>query len=66
MHEDRLPEIEQLLRVAEDELSRLERQREFLIGQIASLKREKESLQLPVVEESPACREAESSLPRKT
>lgn len=54
MHEDRLPEIERLLRVAEDELSRPEKQREFLIDQIASLKQEKESLQLSVVEEPPA------------
>jgi hypothetical protein len=54
MNEDRVPEIERLLRVAESELSHLEKQREFLIDQIASLKREKESLQFSVVEESPA------------
>ena len=53
MHEDRLPEIERLLRIAEDELSQLEKQKEFLVAQIASLKREKDNLQTPVVEESP-------------
>jgi len=53
MNEDRLPEIERLLRVGESELLHLEKQRQFLIDQIASLKREKESLQFSVVEESP-------------
>jgi hypothetical protein len=54
MHEERLPEIERLIRAAEDELSRLEKQKELLVAQIASLKREKESSLISVVEESPA------------
>jgi superfamily II DNA or RNA helicase len=54
MHEDRLPEIERLLHVAEDDLSRLEKQQELLVAQIGSLKREKENLQIPVIAEPPA------------
>ena len=46
MHEDRLSEVEKLLRAAEEELSRLEKHKEFLVAKIASSKREKESLLL--------------------
>jgi len=55
MGQERLDEIERLLRVAEDELSRLEHQRQFLLDQIASLKRERESLVLhTTIAERPA------------
>ncbi len=39
MVQERLAEIEQLLKVAEDELSRLQKQKNFLIEQISSLNR---------------------------
>jgi len=44
MSQERLGEIERLLRVAEDELSYVQHQRQFLLDQIASLKREREGL----------------------
>jgi len=45
MDQERLVEIERLLNIATDELSHLEEQRQFLIDQISSLIRERESLQ---------------------
>ena len=53
MAQDRLAEIERLLRITEDDLSNLQKQREFLLDQIASLKSEKQSLLNPVVAEIP-------------
>ena len=44
MDQERLTEIARLLKIATDELSNLENQRQFLIDQIFSLKRERESL----------------------
>jgi hypothetical protein len=41
MDKERLAEIERSLRIAEDDLSRLQKQKEFLIDQVASLKRER-------------------------
>jgi hypothetical protein len=54
INQERLAEIERLLRIAEDDLSSLQRQKGFLLDQVASLKRERENLLHPVVEESPA------------
>jgi superfamily II DNA or RNA helicase len=54
MNQERLAELERLLRIAEDDLSNLLRHKEFLLDQVASLKRERENLLHPVVEESPA------------
>ena len=54
MNQERLAEIERLLRIAEDDLSSLQRQKEFLLDQVASLQREREILLHPGVEESPA------------
>jgi len=54
MNQERLAELERLLRIAEDDLSSLQRQKDFLLDQVASLKRERENLLHPVVEESPA------------
>ena len=44
MNQKRIAEIENLLCTAEDDLSRLQKQKEFLHGQITSLKREREFL----------------------
>lgn len=60
MREERLTEIERLLRVAEGELSNVEKQRQFLLDQIASLKSERENFLRPAIAEprsqySPAC-----------
>ena len=44
MSQERLGEIERLLRVAEDELAYVQHQGQFLLGQIASLQREREGL----------------------
>lgn len=44
MDRERIVEIERLLKIATDELSNLENQRQFLTDQISSLKRERESL----------------------
>jgi hypothetical protein len=54
MSQERIGEIERLLRVAEDELLYVQKQRQFLLDQIASLKRERENLLDPGIEESPA------------
>jgi hypothetical protein len=43
MSQERMGEIERLLTVAEDELSYVQKQRQFLLDQIASLKREREN-----------------------
>jgi hypothetical protein len=51
MTEKRLREIDRLLRVAEDELSNVDKQRQFLLDQIASLKRERENLLRPTIAE---------------
>ncbi len=51
MTEERLCEIDRLLRVAEDELSNVEKQRQFLLDQIASLKSERENLLRPTIAE---------------
>jgi hypothetical protein len=53
MNEERLAEIERLLRIAEDDLSHLRKQSEFVASQIASLKREREGLLQSNVAESP-------------
>ena len=47
----RVEEIERQLRVAEDELSYVQKKRQFLLDQIASLKREKEILLHSTIEE---------------
>lgn len=52
MDQKRLAEIERLLKVATDELSLLQKQREFLIDQISSLNRERENLLHASVEEA--------------
>jgi len=44
MDQERLTEIARFLKIAADELSNLEKQRQFLIDQISSLNRERESL----------------------
>lgn len=44
MSQERLGEIERLLRVAEDELAYVQHQRQFLLNQIASLQRERKGL----------------------
>jgi hypothetical protein len=44
MDRKRIAEIERLLKIATDELSNLENQRQFLIDQISSMNRERESL----------------------
>jgi hypothetical protein len=44
MDQERLAKIEGLLKIGIDELSNLEKQRQFLIDQISFLKRERESL----------------------
>ncbi len=54
MIHDRVEEIERQLRVAEDELAYVQKQRQFLLDQIASLEREKESLLRSSIEERPA------------
>jgi hypothetical protein len=54
MGQGRLGEIERLLKIAADELSYVQKQGQFLLGQIASLKRERENLRHPVVGERPA------------
>lgn len=54
MDEERVAEIERLLRIAENDLSHLQRQKDFLLGQIASLKKERESLLNQTVAESPS------------
>jgi hypothetical protein len=54
MDKERLAEIKRLLRVATDELSHLQKQREFLIDQISSLNREREILLHAAVGESQA------------
>lgn len=54
MNQERLAELERLLRIAEDDLSSLQRQKDFLLDQVASLKRERENLLHAAVEESPA------------
>jgi hypothetical protein len=52
MDQERLAEIERLLKVATDELSNLQKQREFLTDQISSLNRERENLRHAAVAES--------------
>src|SRR5216117_1973337 len=54
MSEKHVAEIERLLKIAEDELSYVQKQRQFLLDQITSLKRERENLLQPMVEEWPA------------
>ena len=54
MSQKHVAEIERLLKIAEDELSYVQRQGQFLLDQIASLKREREKLLQPMVGESPA------------
>ncbi len=54
MSQERVEEIDRLLRVAEDELSFVQKQTQFLLDQIASLKREREGLLHPGIEEMPA------------
>jgi hypothetical protein len=54
MDMEHLAEIEKSIRNAEDALLRLQEQKEFLLDQIASLKREKEFLLKSGVAESPA------------
>jgi superfamily II DNA or RNA helicase len=54
MDKERLAEIERSLRIAEDDLSRLQKHKEFLIDQVTSLKREREILLNSGVTESPA------------
>lgn len=54
MSQKRVEEIDRLLKVAENELSHVHDQVKFLSDQIASLKREREDLLHPSVEESPA------------
>ncbi len=49
-----MEEIDRLLKVAEDELSYAQNQVKFIIDQIVSLRREREDLLHPTVEESPA------------
>lgn len=53
MSQKRLEEIDRLLKVAENELSYAQNQVNFLANQIASLRREREDLLHPTVEESP-------------
>lgn len=53
MTQERVGEIERQLRVAEDELSYVQKQRQFLLDQITSLKREKEILLQSPTEEKP-------------
>jgi superfamily II DNA or RNA helicase len=52
MNQERLAEIERLLKVATEELSRIQKQRDFLIDQISSLNRERENLLHSAVAES--------------
>lgn len=54
MSQERLEEIEKSLCTAEDDLLHLQKQKEFLLGQIASLKKEREKLVDSGVAESPA------------
>jgi len=54
MNQERIAEIERLLKIAEDELSHVQKQRQFLLDQIASLKRGRENLPHLLVKESPA------------
>ena len=53
MTQERVEEIERQLRVAEDELSYVQKQRQFLLDQIASLKKEKEILLHSPTDERP-------------
>jgi len=53
MTRERVEEIERQLSAAEDELSYVQKQRQFLLDQIASLKREREILLHSTIEESP-------------
>lgn len=52
MDQERLAEIERLLKVAADELSHLQKQKGLLIDQISTLTRERENLLQPAIEES--------------
>jgi hypothetical protein len=54
MSQKHIAEIERLLKIAEDQLSYVQRQRQFLLDQIASLRRERENLLHPMVGECPA------------
>jgi hypothetical protein len=54
MNQKRLAEIEKSLRTTEDDLLHLQKQKEFLLGQIASLKKEREILLESGVAENPA------------
>src|SRR5213594_2866530 len=54
MSQKHVAEIERLLKIAEDELSYVQKQRQFLLDQIASLKRERENLLQPMFGELPA------------
>ncbi len=53
MTQKRVEEIERQLRVAEEELSYVQKQEQFLLDQIASLKREREILSGSTIEEKP-------------
>ena len=53
MNEKRIDEVERLLKVAEDDLAHLEKQRAFLLNQIALLKQEKESISASIIAERP-------------
>jgi hypothetical protein len=54
MSRERLEEIERLLRVAEQDVSALNEQIDFLKEQIASLRRERELLRPSLIKETPA------------
>jgi hypothetical protein len=54
LDKERLAEIERLIKVAENELVHLHKQKDFLTEQISSLNRERKDLLHAVVKESPA------------
>jgi superfamily II DNA or RNA helicase len=54
VNKKRIDEIERLLKVAEDDLSNLEKQHVFLLSQIALLKREKENISTSTIAEHPS------------